>query len=232
MAVWLISLALAGYGDAIGGLPTHAEREMHLWSNLVRVDPLAFQDDYPCSFSSFTSTEQTPKPPLLWHDGLNEVAHDHSVDMNTYDYFDHDSRDGTSWSSRVGAHYPSGAIGENIAMGYGSVYSAVIDGWMCSSGHRANLMSTSWDELGTGVDGSYYTQDFGAREVTPRPIAMGVHLPASPGPDVVLAAEESPPVDPLEDSCPASTCAGCGGSQVRGEPDVPSSAQHPLIVNR
>ena len=60
MAVWLISLALAGYGDAIGGLPTHAEREMHLWSNLVRVDPLAFQDDYPCSFSSFTSTEQTP----------------------------------------------------------------------------------------------------------------------------------------------------------------------------
>ena len=57
------------------------------------------------------------------------------------------------------------ALGENVAMGYPSV-DAVMAGWMGSSGHRANLLSTSYVHVGFGLanatNGSpYWTQDFG-----------------------------------------------------------------------
>jgi len=38
--------------------------------------------------------------------------------------------------------------------------------------------------------------------------------------EVTLADEASLPVDPLEDPCPASACASCGGTEFSGEPDV------------
>jgi len=185
----LTTLALAGYGDAVDGRPSHAEREVHFWTNAVRVDPGAFSGDYPCSFSSFSSSESSPKAPLYHHPGLNEVAWLHSDDMNRDGYFDHDSNDGTSWSSRIYAYYDGGTIGENIAYGYSSPFSAVIEGWMCSGGHRANIMSTSFDEMGTGVSGTYYTQDFGGGPGPDRAMAMGLHLPANPGSTVQFGVD-------------------------------------------
>ena len=75
--------------------------------------------------------------------------------------------------------YESGFVGENIAWGYPSPWSAQVEGWMCSSGHRANLMSPDYEELGTGVTGVYYTQDFGSRgaDLSAHPIRMGAHTP-------------------------------------------------------
>ncbi len=194
MAWWMGTLlaagtALAGYGDASNGLPTHAEREVHFWTNAVRVDPGAFADDYPCSFGSFSSTESSPKWPLYWNEGLGAAANYHSTDMNVDGYFDHDSNDGTSWSTRIYSFYSGSTIGENIAWGYSSPYSAVVEGWMCSGGHRANIMSTSFDELGTGVSGTYYTQDFGSGSPPARAITMGIHLPASPSGTVQFGAD-------------------------------------------
>ena len=73
------------------------------------------------------------------------------------------------------------AVGENIAAGYGSSMSAVVHGWMCSAGHRANIMNADYNELGTGVVAAYYTQDFGAGVVdTMSRIAMGNHSPETP----------------------------------------------------
>ncbi len=180
---------LAGYGDAVDGLPTPAEREMHSWTNMVRVDPASFAGDYDCSFESFQASEKTPKDPLMWNLGLNEAANYHSGDMLQYDYFDHDSIDGTSWSSRIHRYYDPGTIGENIAWGYGDVYEAVIEGWMCSSGHRANIMKDSYDEMGPGVAERYYTQDFGYGGVPIQPIAMGSHMPTDPDSEVRLVAD-------------------------------------------
>ena len=37
----------------------------------------------------------------------------------------------------------------------------VIEGGMCSSGHRSNIMEGDFDDMGTGVESQYYTQDFG-----------------------------------------------------------------------
>ena len=179
MLVLLAAAALAGYGDAVDGLPSPAERELHLWTNAVRVDPEAFIDDYPCSFDSFQDFEQTPKMPLLWHLGLNDAGRFHSDDMLATGNFSHSSSDGTSFGQRMERFYESSYVGENIAAGYPTPWSAQVEGWMCSSGHRANLMSPDYEELGTGVAGTYYTQDFGSRgaNISANPIRMGAHTP-------------------------------------------------------
>ena len=51
--------------------------------------------------------------------------------------------------------------GENIAMGY-STPEVVVSAWMNSEGHRANIFSASYTELGVGyvADGGYWTQWF------------------------------------------------------------------------
>jgi len=60
------------------------------------------------------------------------------------------------------------AIGENIAAGYPTP-EAVVVGWMASPGHRANILSADFTEIGIGVTsgggkfGTYWTQEFGAR---------------------------------------------------------------------
>lgn len=63
------------------------------------------------------------------------------------------------------AGYGGGALGENIAYGYGSA-DAVMSGWMRSSGHRANVLRSYFRDLGVGCtrDGRgrlWWVQSFG-----------------------------------------------------------------------
>jgi uncharacterized protein YkwD len=63
------------------------------------------------------------------------------------------------------AGYPWQAYGENLAFGYPDARSAV-DGWINSPGHRANIVGTTFTEIGAGhaTDASgrtYYAQVFG-----------------------------------------------------------------------
>ena len=115
-------------------------------------------------------------PPYKRVDSLDAAARYHAVDLGQDNYFDHNSydRDGNNqlvqvcgWSARVGTYY-TGVRGENIAAGYGNP-SSVMAGWMGSSGHRANILSTSPWEIGVGYYagsgsyGVYWVQDFGKR---------------------------------------------------------------------
>jgi uncharacterized protein YkwD len=113
-------------------------------------------------------------PPYKRVDALDAAARYHAVDMAQDDYFEHNSYDRNSkdvlvqvcaWNTRVGAYY-TGVRGENIAAGYGDP-AAVMEGWMNSSGHRANILSSAW-EIGVGYYqggswGAYWVQDFGKR---------------------------------------------------------------------
>lgn len=96
------------------------------------------------------------------------VARGHSVDMGLNDYFNHDNLKGESPFDRLS----NGSIqyrnaGENIAMGYTSPYFAH-EALMNSLGHRKNIISTAYTQLGVGVYfakwvyGSipYYTENF------------------------------------------------------------------------
>ena len=72
--------------------------------------------------------------------------------MASRNYFSHNSADGTSPSTRITGKfgYPSGFVGENIAAGQQTVL-AVCAAWMCSSGHRTNILRCGFDTLGSGV---------------------------------------------------------------------------------
>jgi MYXO-CTERM domain-containing protein len=185
----LLTLALLGYGEVQDGRPTWEQREMHTYTNLVRVDPTAWASDYACSTASFTTSERTAKAPLLYHDGLTEIAQLHSEDMAAHGFMDHDSSDGTTFAQRVWPYYAGSTIAENVAWGYADNAAAVWRGWMCSAGHRENIMSPSFTDLGCGVQGAYYTQDFGGGAGQPaQPVAMGLHLPERPTGQVTFLA--------------------------------------------
>lgn len=103
-------------------------------------------------------------PPLAANDRLHAAALGHSVDMATQDYFSHTSRDGSSMSDRIDRQgYAWRRLAENIAAGYPSP-EAVVEGWMNSSGHRANILNCDLTEIGVGHYQRYWTQNFG----TPR----------------------------------------------------------------
>ncbi len=195
----LPAAARAGYGDQdAAGIPSILERQVHVDTNLARIAPEAFEADYAlggCSFDDFLPDEQTPKPPLGWSAPLGAAARFHSEDMATTGTFSHDSSDGTPFDQRVASFYAeSGYVGENIAVGYPDAWSVVFTGWMCSSGHRANIMLGDYHELGTGVvasPGPYYTQDFGGGERDRAAgLLMAAHDPAFPaaGEEVTFTA--------------------------------------------
>ncbi|MEU4559909.1 CAP domain-containing protein [Actinoplanes sp. NPDC023936] len=79
--------------------------------------------------------------------------------------FSHVWRDGATFVSRSKAAGYQQPAGENIGWGYPSA-KAVVDAWMDSPGHRANILNCGAKAVGTGVayaaDGTpYYTQVFG-----------------------------------------------------------------------
>jgi uncharacterized protein YkwD len=95
---------------------------------------------------------------------LAEVARDHSEDMALRGYFSHTNPEGERpWDrmSRAGISFRS--AGENIAYGYSSA-GAVHNGWMNSSGHRANILSSNYTHIGVGLYDNggtlYWTQVF------------------------------------------------------------------------
>ncbi len=130
-------------------------------------------------------------PPLKRIDLLDNSSETHSDNMAAREFFAHcDPDTGTlPWDRMQAAGYNWNSAAENIAAGY-STPAAVMTGWMNSSGHRANILSTSYRELGIGYVyqsgdlgnvrfdengdctpdsfnhgpyGSYWTQNFGRR---------------------------------------------------------------------
>ena len=93
---------------------------------------------------------------------LSRVARFKSQDMHDRRYFSHNSPTYGSpfdMMKSFGISYRS--AGENIACGYKTPQS-VVDGWMNSSGHRANILNSSYTQIGVGyvAKGNYWTQMF------------------------------------------------------------------------
>jgi len=103
-------------------------------------------------------------PALLWHDGVAQVAYEHSVDMDVRDYFSHVTPEGLSPGQRAtAAGIEWSAYGENIAYGQPTP-EAVMEAWMDSEGHRENILGTWYTHVGVGVHvaggGPWWTQNF------------------------------------------------------------------------
>jgi len=134
-------------------------------------------------------------PALVRDQRLDSVARGHSQDMADRGYFAHLTPDGLDPTARGGlsgyecrkdyvSHYTYG-LAENIFLGHTysaymiegvkSTYSwaadeeavaaSIVDGWMGSPGHRANILDGDLDRIGVGVAISpdeevYSTQNF------------------------------------------------------------------------
>ena len=100
--------------------------------------------------------------PLTQDWELSRVARYKSQDMRDKGYFSHTSPTYGSPFQMIRAFGLSyRTAGENIARGY-STPQAVVNGWMNSSGHRANILNASFTKIGVGyvANGHYWTQMF------------------------------------------------------------------------
>ncbi|MFI6943553.1 CAP domain-containing protein [Streptomyces sp. NPDC050418] len=95
---------------------------------------------------------------------LAELASDFSADMASRGFFDHTDPDGDTPWDRADAEGIANLGGENIARGQANAQS-VMDSWMKSPGHRANILNCEYKTLGVGTHfgsgGPWWTQDFG-----------------------------------------------------------------------
>jgi uncharacterized protein YkwD len=95
---------------------------------------------------------------------LTRLAQAHSDDMAERDYFDHKTPDGSTPWDRAGKAGVGNLGAENIARGQ-KTPEAVMEAWMNSPGHRANILDCKLSTLGMGVrqgsGGPWWTQEFG-----------------------------------------------------------------------
>ena len=106
--------------------------------------------------------------PLTEDAQLEKAAQAHSDDMAARNFFDHVNPDGADPGQRItAAGYKWSTYGENIAQGQ-QTPEAVMDSWMNSPGHRANILNCAFKDIGVGIHkgsgGPWWTQDFGAKQ--------------------------------------------------------------------
>ncbi len=89
--------------------------------------------------------------PLRPNAALQTAAKGHASAMATQDFFSHTGADGSNMQTRIeAAGYAWGALAENIAAGQKTA-ADVVQSWMDSAGHRANILNCALTETGLAV---------------------------------------------------------------------------------
>lgn len=148
---------------------------------------------------SFTNSERADlsEAPLRRSATLDAAAKMKAEHMAKNEYFSHYAPDGTSpwyWFDRAGYVYAH--AGENLAIHF-TDSEEVVEAWMNSPTHRANIVGSQYTEIGVGTakgtyDGYetvYVVQLFG----TPaQPVAAAPRPAPAPAPVVAQAVAETP----------------------------------------
>jgi uncharacterized protein YkwD len=123
--------------------------------------------------------DQRGLPNLDRNKKLQKAAQRHNERMDGTGCFSHQCPGEPALQARLDEYLSGGlrawGIGENVAWGSGDSASpqAIVKAWMNSPGHRANILSRDWREIGVGfndgspssanADAGIYTTDFGLR---------------------------------------------------------------------
>ncbi len=95
--------------------------------------------------------EQRGMAPLSPDPRLTDAALAHACDSAARNRMSHDGSDGSDLGDRVKREgYRYRTIAENVAAGYRSPGS-VVQGWMNSSGHRRNILTSNARDVGLGI---------------------------------------------------------------------------------
>jgi hypothetical protein len=122
---------------------------------------LTFQATNPGSTKAFGTSEvaqlsnqyrhNADLPALILSEALTNSAQSKADDMAAKGYFAHNSPDGTTpWDFFAKVKFTYDTAGENLALTNQSATS-VVDGWYNSPGHRANMLSSQFTEVGYGI---------------------------------------------------------------------------------
>ena len=101
--------------------------------------------------------------PLHFDAGLGRAAEAHTLDMLRGNYFAHGD-----FYGRMVAFRLHGALGENLAWGSGSygAAQAIVQMWLTSAEHRANLLRPGFHRIGLGIARGSFQGATGATIVT------------------------------------------------------------------
>lgn len=125
-------------------------------------------------------------PALAANTTLDRAAQAKVNDMFTQQYFEHvgpDGRGPATWVDDAGYRYIR--VGENLALGNFSSDAALVQAWMDSPGHRANILHTGYSEIGIAVGrGNFEGQSTWLAVQT-----FALPQSACPTPDAKLAGE-------------------------------------------
>ena len=122
-------------------------------------------------------------PPLIENAALSAAAKAKAEDMFKNQYFEHTSPSGLDSGTLVKNHgYDYILSGENLILGNFADEKDVVQKWMGSPGHRANILNTRFTEIGVAVTKGIYGDEtvwIGVQE-------FGLPLSACPGPSKTL----------------------------------------------
>lgn len=128
--------------------------------------PLVNKEDAPQSYltqhgvlnwTNIARNENGFLPPLAENSQLDAIAEERLNDLFAKQYFEHISPDGIGASDiakKIGYQFLS--IGENLALGNFKDDKAIVDAWMNSPGHRANILNAHYQEIGIAVKKDIY----------------------------------------------------------------------------
>lgn len=127
---------------------------LNSWIGTINKNVLGYATDMSIStLLSGTNNQRTANGlgALALNSMLSRAAQAKAQDMMTNDYWSHVSPSGvTPWYWITSAGYSYQTAGENLAYGFATA-SDTITGWMNSPSHRANILNTSYKEVGFGV---------------------------------------------------------------------------------
>jgi uncharacterized protein YkwD len=112
-------------------------------------------------------------PALVYNSRLDRMAKIQAQNMARFQKMAHvipESSLPTLTDRARDAGYPYARLAENVALGYPSA-ETVVEGWMASKGHRANILQRDVEETGIAIarspaGGLYYCQVFGRRTLS------------------------------------------------------------------
>ena len=175
----LAALALLSAGAAAAPAPASALSPCKAWGKMAPDDLRNGQARKAVLCLVNRQRDQAGLHPLDRNKKLQKAAQRHNERMDGTGCFSHECPGEAPLDTRLDEYLSGGlsawGIGENVAWGSGDYGTpeSIVKAWMQSPGHRANILSHDWREIGIGfstgspasgsADAGIYTTDFGLR---------------------------------------------------------------------
>mgnify|MGYP001568997387 CR=1 FL=1 len=102
--------------------------------------------------------------PLKESPTLNTTALKKALDMVERGYWSHENPEGKrAWDLIKNSGYKYGYAGENLARGFND-QQRMMDAWMKSASHSANILNPNYEEIGVGKNNGYVATHFAKRK--------------------------------------------------------------------